>query len=373
MQSPAFPFLFASGWTFDADGAILHRPAVGADSAVYFATEAGSVYAVNADSSLRWHNPLGAPPAAAPLIDENYLYLPTGTRIVVLDLSTGEQVGSYDAGGALDARSTPVIGSGQTIYVTRADNTLVKLTLWEFISVPEDLRAVLTPGGIQLDWQDNSSDESGFRIEFCELTGTCAVWKNLPANTTQELVTQLDPTKSYFFRVSALGGPGPGGMGFWQDLFFATSDLVTPPGGLPAAPEAVSALAQSAGSIRVTWTHPAPELLTDFTLQRSFHSGPWNDVTTLGPAVFDTLDSGLEPDKIYHYRLIASSQGGSSGPSNTVNATTRAVSLPAPALLTLIQDKNRIKLSWPDSGANESGYRIQRRMPGTGVFVSSPR
>ena len=93
VQSPAFPFLFASGWTFDADGAILHRPAVGADSAVYFATEAGSVYAVNADSSLRWRNPLGAPPAAAPLIDENYLYLPTGTRIVVLNLSTGRAGG----------------------------------------------------------------------------------------------------------------------------------------------------------------------------------------------------------------------------------------------------------------------------------------
>ena len=52
-----------------------------------------------------------------------------------------------------------------------------------------------------------------------------------------------------------------------------------------------------------------------------------------------------------------------------MNTTTRAVSLPAPALLAIMQDKNRIKLSWPDSGANERGYRIQRRMPGTGVFV----
>jgi len=84
--------------------------------------------------------------------------------------------------------------------------------------------------------------------------------------------------------------------------------------------------------------------------------------------VLETLDRDLESNKTYFYRMMAINQGGSSAASNIVNGTTRAVNLPPVAALTLIQDSNRILLSWNDSGPNESGYRVHRRLPGMATY-----
>lgn len=94
----------------------------------------------------------------------------------------------------------------------------------------------------------------------------------------------------------------------------------------PDAPTNPAATAQSASSIRVTWTDVDDE--TGYRVERSPNgSDGWSDVS--GALAADTTqwdDTGLTASTQYFYRVIAVSGAGDSDPSSTVNATTSAPS-----------------------------------------------
>ncbi|HEX3127597.1 MAG TPA: fibronectin type III domain-containing protein [Thermoanaerobaculia bacterium] len=61
---------------------------------------------------------------------------------------------------------------------------------------------------VRLNWTDNSTDETGFKVEVKELTGNYAEILTLPANTTTAVVGGLDPATGYVFRVRAFNDSG---------------------------------------------------------------------------------------------------------------------------------------------------------------------
>ncbi|MES1245986.1 MAG: fibronectin type III domain-containing protein [Acidobacteriota bacterium] len=61
---------------------------------------------------------------------------------------------------------------------------------------------------IRLNWNDNSDDETGFKVERRELTGSFTEILSLPANTTTVVVTGLAPATGYAFRVRAVNDGG---------------------------------------------------------------------------------------------------------------------------------------------------------------------
>jgi hypothetical protein len=68
-----------------------------------------------------------------------------------------------------------------------------------------------TPGStseVHLTWQDNSSNETEFRIEVKVLGGTYADVAGVPANTTEADVSGLSPATGYAFRVRARNPQG---------------------------------------------------------------------------------------------------------------------------------------------------------------------
>jgi hypothetical protein len=62
--------------------------------------------------------------------------------------------------------------------------------------------------GIQLAWQDNANNETGFRVEVMELGGSFQGIGEVGANATGTLVTGLAPATGYRFRVAATNAAG---------------------------------------------------------------------------------------------------------------------------------------------------------------------
>lgn len=74
-------------------------------------------------------------------------------------------------------------------------------------AAPSNLQAAAqSTTEIKLNWNDNSSNEVGFRVEQRTLVGTYQEVLTAGANATQAVVSGLDPSAFYLFRVRATGG-----------------------------------------------------------------------------------------------------------------------------------------------------------------------
>lgn len=94
----------------------------------------------------------------------------------------------------------------------------------------------------------------------------------------------------------------------------------------PAAPSGLTAKAVSSSSINLTWTD-TPDNEAGFKIERSTSAASGFDtIGTVGADVKGYPDTGLNASTTYYYRVLAHNSAGNSGYSNTVGASTPAVS-----------------------------------------------
>jgi hypothetical protein len=75
-------------------------------------------------------------------------------------------------------------------------------------AAPSSLSAVAVSGSqINLSWQDNSGNETGFRVERRLGSGSYQVVNSTASNTTSYSDTGLSSGSTYYYRVQALGSP----------------------------------------------------------------------------------------------------------------------------------------------------------------------
>jgi hypothetical protein len=110
-------------------------------------------------------------------------------RAYVHDDSRGARINSDDQAGV---RSLYKLNTGNTPPTAPSQLTATTVSTTE----------------IHLAWQDNSGNETSFRIEAKVLGGTYAEVGNVPANTTEASVTGLSPATGYSFRVRARNANG---------------------------------------------------------------------------------------------------------------------------------------------------------------------
>ena len=170
---------------------------------------------------------------------------------------------------------------------------------------------------INLTWTDNSTDETGFKLER-QPDGQVTwdiVAASLAPNTQAYADSGLSPSTLYHYRVSAFNAVGSSG--------FSSADAATFDPPLDGTPIALTATMVSSSSIDVTWTDVATNAAS-FVVQHSStsSSGPWTTAGSVGPGVEYFQDTGLISGTEYWYRVYASNNGNESPPSNVVSATT---------------------------------------------------
>lgn len=163
-----------------------------------------------------------------------------------------------------------------------------------------------------LSWTDNSTTETGFKIDrrlSTEATFT-TVFTTAP-NVTTYLDQGLAPATAYVYRVVATTGRDAAPTAEVP----ATTLVVSNP---PATPTNLVAAPSTPTSIRLTWTDNANDEV-GVKIERAPVSGAFTALATTGPGITSYFDIDLIPGTIYRYRVTATN-GLDSAASNEASA-----------------------------------------------------
>jgi hypothetical protein len=193
----------------------------------------------------------------------------------------------------------------------------VATTLTRLCTPPIQPITAIAATQLTVQWGDNNSNESGFKIER-SLTGATP-WSQIAtvgANVTTYTHSGLQCGTPYYYRVRAYTGS--------NNSAYSTSVNATTTICPPAAPTLLAATAISATQISLSWQDNSSNE-SGIKVERSPDGvSGWTLLTTVGANVTGYADNGVACATPYHYRVRATNTGGDSPNSNVVNATTPA-------------------------------------------------
>ena len=236
-------------------------------------------------------------------------------------------------------------------------------------SPPRNLRATADgETAIDLAWTEpadtGNSKVTGYKIE---VSSNGSTWTTRVANTGNTDLTyrhsNLAPNTTRHYRVSAINSNGTSGPS-------NVANATTEGGSAPTPPRNLRATASGDSAIDLAWTAPADtggSKITGYRIEVSSNGGStWsNRVASTGNTNLTYKHTGLSAGTTRHYRVSAINSNGTSGPSNTDNATTGGGSAPDPPtdLSATADGETAIDLEWSapaDTGSSPiTGYRIE--------------
>jgi len=353
------------------------------------------VSAYNADGFSTYSNEAGgvtlpAPPAAASNL--------TATPVSNIRISLAWNDNSNSESGFKIERKTPQ--SGAETYAQMAtvnanvqsfvDSSLVQITTWFYRvrafnagghsaftneanattlpdppATPANLTTVtISRNQINLAWTDNSTTENGFRIErkTPQSGGTYSEIVTVAANVKNYSDVSLAQDTPYFYRVCAFNTGG-------HSSFSNESNSTTLPNP-PAKPGGLTATAASNVKINLVWKDSSNNE-TGFKIERKkTATGTYAQIATAGANVKTFADSALLANMVYFYRVRAFNAGGHSNYCTETSTKTLPNPPAAPSSLTVTSVSiSQISLTWTDNSANESGFRIERKIGATGIYT----
>jgi len=183
---------------------------------------------------------------------------------------------------------------------------------------PSGLAATLAAAdGIQIDWADNSDNETGFDVQRRSgNSGPYSTVGSVGAGVTTYSDAGLSRGTKYTYRVRAVSPDGPSG---WSNEDSETTLPLVP--GAPLTPSDLAAVVASATRVDVSWSDNSDNELY-FQFQRRLGEGAWQVVATPGPDATGFADVEVLPDRAYSWRVRAYGSAGFSDYSETAVAST---------------------------------------------------
>jgi len=182
------------------------------------------------------------------------------------------------------------------------------------LNAPSNLQySVSSPSEILLTWVDNSSNESGFKVE--RKTGIEGDWTDvatLSENTTSFSDTGLTEFTQYYYRVKAYNTT------YSSVSYSNITDVVL---GVPKAPSDLASQTLSSSRIKLSWTDNSGNEL-GFRIERSKSGDYFSQVAQVDVNITEYTDTGLEPGTQYIYRVNSYNRSGVSENTGTVYAVT---------------------------------------------------
>lgn len=245
-------------------------------------------------------------------------------------------------------------------------------------SAPSSLTAVATgQTRVLLTWNDNSENETSFRIERrlttgggFSLAGTASAGEEQFTDTNG-----LVANTRYTYRVQAVNDGGT--SSFSNEATVQT--LPNPPAApsnlrvtLPAGGAIAPAAAAGTTSLVLTWQDNSDNEDEFYIFRRT--AGERFGVEANGRAAANATthtDSSLSPQTTYFYVVVAINAGGGSAATQEASGTT----LPSPpgtsptGLQATPISSSSIRLNWTDAVDGETGFTIERK-PAGGNFLA---
>ncbi len=228
------------------------------------------------------------------------------------------------------------------------------------------LPAALPPSGLTLTaaseseidllWTDNTSDETGFRVQRCQGSGCTgfATIATLAADETSYHDTGLTQSTTYTYRIEAFKSA--------DCAWTAASSPAEATTLAPPAPSGLTATATDTTTVDLSWTDNTGTE-TGFIVERCQGSGctSFSQLAVTAADATSYTDGDACPATTYTYRVKATNDAvpWTSAASDTAEATT--ASLPAaPSLNASRASEVAVDLSWTDTASDETGYRVER-------------
>jgi len=210
---------------------------------------------------------------------------------------------------------------------------------------------------INLQWTDNSNNETGFKIERKTAAGQYEQIGMTGMNSTTYSDQGLMPNTTYYYRVAAYNSIG--------NSNYSNETNATTPDIAPAAPGNLTANSVNSTQINLQWTDNSNNE-TGFKIERKTATSQWAQIGMTGMNSTTYSDQGLTPNTTYYYRVAAYNSIGNSNYSNEANAKTPEVVPLSPANFNAeaLQSPLRIYLTWSDLANNELGFKLQKSMDG---------
>lgn len=225
-------------------------------------------------------------------------------------------------------------------------------------------------GRIDLAWNDNANNETGFRVERALGTaGAYAEIELLGSNVEAYQSTGLLADTEYCYRVQAFNADGD--SAYSNESCSTTNSTPTDP---LAAPSNVIATANGTASIDLSWTDNATAEV-GFEVERAVNGGGFTSLEVIVQAnLAGYTDNNVTAGVEHCYRVRVGQSLTNTGPFSTQACATPTVDPvdppAAPSNLALtVQSSQRIDLSWADNANDETGFRIEQAASAAGPFA----
>ena len=170
---------------------------------------------------------------------------------------------------------------------------------------------------IDLNWQDNATTETGFKVYRSTDNITFSKIATLDANVTAFINTGRSAATTYYYKVMAFNGSANTAYSNTASATTFAEATVK-----PAAPSGLAAVALSSTQIKLTWTDNANNE-TGFRVYRSLDGVTFGEIVKLNLVNVTTFtDTALTSNTAYYYRVRSYNDAGNSAYSNTVNRRT---------------------------------------------------
>ncbi len=208
----------------------------------------------------------------------------------------------------------------------------------------------LSSSSIKLRWNDNSNNETGFKI-YRNGSLIMTTGKDVREFTD----SGLSPNTSYHYQVVATNDVGDSS---------AISVTVTTKDTVPTSPASLSATDITSSSVKLIWSDRSNNE-SGFKIYKD-----GNSLTTVGAGTTSYTVTSLNPNTSYNFEVRAyNSVGESSGIAILVTTKDTIPQKPSNVQATPLSSTS-IKLTWNDEANNETGYRIYR--DGNLIYITGP-
>ena len=241
--------------------------------------------------------------------------------------------GAWSSGGTAAANATTEIITGLALGTTYEFRVVA--TLGDLSSSPTSSVSATTltspdqpvgePYGLKitrvfqnsmtLEWTDNATNETGFRILLSTAADGPATMLAVPAGTITFTAADLLPNSQYYFRVQAVNGALTG------DLSAQVNDRTLSTATAPATPTSLVVASKTANSVTLVWKDNARNE-DNYLVERSDSAAVvWTQIGSLPFNSTTFTDATVAANTTYGYRVKATNATGTTT-SSVVKVTT---------------------------------------------------